>query len=142
MASKRKTKEKIAEKKEPKEKARKKKREGLFPEKKGATIKKLGRSTLVEEDLQYTESKLKHKEPEHLKEEREPRLFYRKFVFRCDKCVHEFEHEATIPIIEHKVVCPKCRKEHVIRVVPVARHYELKLPKGLTAVKEAKRKKK
>ena len=139
MTSKRKTKEEVTGK-DPKEKAKKKEKKEPSPEKEGITIKKLGRSTLVEEDLQHTERRLKHKEPEHLKGEREPRLFYRKFVFKCGKCVHEFEHEATIPIIEHKVVCPKCGEEHIIRVVPVAKHYELKLPKELTAVREAKEK--
>ncbi|MBN2014803.1 MAG: zinc ribbon domain-containing protein [Candidatus Altiarchaeota archaeon] len=107
----------------------------------GVLVKQLGRSTLVEEDLQHTEHGLTHKEPEHLTGEREPKLFYRKFVFRCGKCVHEFEHEATIPIIEHKVVCPKCSEEHIIRVIPVARHYELKMPKDLTAIKHVTKKK-
>ncbi|HDH41295.1 MAG TPA: zinc ribbon domain-containing protein [Candidatus Altiarchaeales archaeon] len=136
MTSKRKTKEEV--RKGPKEGAKKEKKEPS--EKEGIMIKKLGRSTLVEEDLQHIERRLEHKEPEHLRKEREPRLFYRKFVFRCGKCIHEFEHETTIPIIEHKVVCPKCGEEHVIRVVPVARHYELKLPERLTVVKEAKEK--
>ncbi|RLI92271.1 MAG: hypothetical protein DRO89_02410 [Candidatus Altiarchaeales archaeon] len=138
MTSKRKTKEEVG--KEPKEGARKEKKEPS--EKEEIIIKKLGRSILVEEDLQRTEKRLKHKEPEHLREEREPRLFYRKFVFRCGKCIHEFEHETTIPIIEHKVVCPKCGEEHIIRVVPATRHYELKLPEGLTAMTEAKEKEK
>ncbi len=134
MTSKRKTKG-TAGKKGPKAKVKKKVTKKAENEE---IIKKLGKSTLVEDDLQRTERKLRFKEPEHLKEERQPRLFYRKFVFRCEKCTHEFEHESTIPIIEHKVICPSCREEHTIRVVPVAKNYELKLPKDLKAVRKAK----
>ncbi len=95
-------------------------------ENKGVMIKDLGESILIEEDLQVAEKNLVHVEPEQLKGERNPKLFYRNFVFKCNKCVHEFEHEAAIPIIEHKIVCPKCNKEHIIRIVPVSKQYTIK----------------
>lgn len=103
--------------------------------KEGIVIKRLGKSTLVEEDLQKAEKNLEYSEPKELKEDKTPKLFYRNFVFRCEKCIHEFKHETTVPILEHKVVCPKCNETHVLRVVPVARHYELKMPKSLKAIK-------
>jgi Zn finger protein HypA/HybF involved in hydrogenase expression len=115
-----------------------KKKVATKEKKKVVRIKDLGKSMLVEDDLKATERKLRFKEPEHLKEERQPRLFYRKFVFRCEKCVHEFEHESTIPIIEHIVTCPSCREEHRIRVIPVSKYYEIKLPKNLKALKKAR----
>lgn len=139
MAQKSKT---SGKKKETKSKGEKKIIKKLATPKKGEVkIKQLGRSTLIEEDLQNTEKKLGYSRPEHLMGEREPKLFYRKFVFKCGKCIHEFEHEATIPIIEHKVVCPKCSEEHIVRIIPVARHYELKMPEKLKVVKHVKKKK-
>lgn len=104
-------------------------------------IKELGKSTLVEADFQRMEGELEVKEPEHLKGDMRPKLFYRKFVFRCGKCIKEFEHETTIPVIEHRVVCPQCDEDYVVRVIPVARHYEFRLPPELR-VMEAKREKK
>jgi Zn finger protein HypA/HybF involved in hydrogenase expression len=101
-------------------------------------VKVLGKSTLIEEDLQATEKKLDYVEPETLKGERKPQLFYRNFVFKCGKCIKDFKHETAIPIIEHQVVCPTCNEVHLIRVIPVARHYELKLPKNLKAVRHSK----
>ena len=117
---------------------------GMFPKKKNKgdiLIKNLGKSTLVEEDLQHTEKGLVHEEPMELKNNKTPKLFYRNFVFKCNKCVSEFEHEATIPIIEHEITCPVCKEVHVVRVVPVTRHYEFKMPEDLKVIKHAKKKK-
>ena len=96
-------------------------------------IKSLGRSILVEEDLQKLERKAKLSEMEKHKK-RMPRLFYRNFVYRCEKCISEFEHKTIVPIVEHEVVCPECGEVHIIKIVPVSRHYELRLPKGLRII--------
>jgi Zn finger protein HypA/HybF involved in hydrogenase expression len=109
------------------------------PGKGDVLVKNLGKSTLIEEDFQKTAKGLDYSEPSELKGERKPQLFYRNFVFKCEKCIHEFKHESAIPIIEHKVVCPKCSEVHVVRVIPVTRHYELQLPKGLKAIRHSKK---
>jgi Zn finger protein HypA/HybF involved in hydrogenase expression len=134
MASKRKTKEKTTRETRKKkivktvEKGKK-----LPPKREEITLKDLGRSKLVDEDLKCIEHKIMFREPEHQEGGKKPGLFYRKFVFRCEKCIHEFEHEVVIPGIKLKVTCPKCSEEHTVGVVPAAGHYEIRLPKELTS---------
>jgi DNA-directed RNA polymerase subunit RPC12/RpoP len=132
MATKNKTSGKVASKSKITKKA-------SAPKKSDVAVKVLGKSTLIEEDLQATEKQLGDcSEPEKEKGEHKPQLFYRNFVFKCGKCIKDFKHEAAIPIIEHPVVCPTCNEVHLIRVIPVTRHYELKLPKNLKAVRHSK----
>ena len=90
----------------------------------------------MEHDLQEAEGRARLKEGI-----KKPRLFYRNFVYRCENCVSEFEHETGVPIVEHEVTCPVCEEIHIIKIVPVSRHYELKLPKKLRVIKASKRKK-
>ncbi|HIE33700.1 MAG TPA: hypothetical protein EYP86_00990 [Candidatus Altiarchaeales archaeon] len=100
-------------------------------------IRMLGKSILVEHDLQEAERRARLKEGI-----KKPRLFYRNFVYRCENCISEFEHETGVPIVEHEVICPVCEEIHIIKIIPASRHYELKLPKKLRVVRASKRKKK
>ncbi len=60
--------------------------------------------------------------------------FDRDFIFKCGKCVGEFSHKARITPIDHKVICPKCNKEHIVQIKPILGDYKVKLPKGIKLV--------
>lgn len=98
-------------------------------------MKSMGESILIEEDIKKLKNKLRLKEPVKAKSKKKPSVFYRKFVFECGKCIGEFKHTARIPVIEHKVVCPKCSEEHIIQIKPLAGDYEVKLPKTIKLIK-------
>lgn len=93
-------------------------------------IGELGKSIVVERDL-------RHQEWDRIIEnkKRPDDLFYRNFVFRCGKCISEFEHTAKIGEIEHKVVCPECKEEHIIKIKPLSKNYYVKIPKTIELVK-------
>ncbi|MEA3255618.1 MAG: hypothetical protein U9Q22_07265 [Candidatus Altiarchaeota archaeon] len=97
--------------------------------------KSMGKSILIEEDILKLKSKLRLHEPAKIKPKKKPSVFYRKFVFECGKCVGEFKHTVRIPMIKHKVICPKCSEEHILQIKPIAGDYEVKLPKSMKLVK-------
>lgn len=67
--------------------------------------------------------------------ENSPAVIHKKFLFRCGKCVGEFEHNAKIAVLDHRVVCPKCKKEHLLKLEPQQGRYKLKVPKSIKLVK-------
>lgn len=97
--------------------------------------KSMGKSILIEKDINKLKRKLRLKEPVRIEPKKKPSTFYRKFVFECGKCISEFEHAARIPMIEHKVVCPKCKEEYTLKIKPLAGEYEVKIPRGVKLVK-------
>jgi len=125
---KRKDKAKGVNKKKPKAKKK--------PAKKRVELKILGKSVLVDEDLGKREHKMGLRAPRAGKGEIPS--FYRKFVFKCGKCVSEFEHTAEIPVIEQMVICPECDQIHAIRIRLITGHYEIEFPKSIREVKERK----
>ncbi len=93
-------------------------------------IGELGKSTVVEKDLR----RLEWEKTVGGKKKKEC-LFYRNFVFKCGKCIHEFEHTTEIGEIEHKVICPECDEEHILRIRPVSKNYDVKIPRTVELVK-------
>lgn len=93
-------------------------------------IGKIGKSTVLEKDL-------RHQEWEKIIENKKKPddLFYRNFVFRCGKCISEFKHTAKIGEIEHRIICPECNEEHILRIRPVSRRYNIKFPETIKLVK-------
>jgi hypothetical protein len=91
----------------------------------------MGRSMLIEQDIKRLKDRLDMDRP--LKAG--STLFRKDFVFKCGKCVGEFRHTANVAVIDHKVVCPKCRKEHLLQISPHAGEYRVKLPKSIKLVK-------
>ena len=106
---------------------------GKPAKKKSVELKVLGKSVLVDEDLKKRDYRLGLRAPKAKKGEIPS--FYRKFAFKCGKCVSEFKHTAKIPIIEQGVKCPECNEIHVIRIIPIGGHYEVKLPRSIKGVK-------
>ncbi len=101
--------------------------------KKGVELKILGKSVLVNDDLKRRDHRLGLRAPKANKGEIPS--FYRKFAFKCGKCVSEFKHTAKIPVIEQGVKCPECNEIHMIRIIPIGGHYEVKLPRSIKGVK-------
>ncbi|MBN2250846.1 MAG: hypothetical protein JW724_02075 [Candidatus Altiarchaeota archaeon] len=95
----------------------------------------LGRSILIERDLRKMREKLSSLGRAESSPVAGSTLFYRNFVFKCGKCVEEFDHKANVTAIEHKVVCPKCNKEHVLLLKPAAGKMKVRLPKGIKLVR-------
>jgi len=93
-----------------------------------------GRSILIEQDIKKLKDKLNFGRLQSAGEGGSSRVFQRDFVFRCGKCVGEFTHTAKIAVIDHKVVCPKCSEEHILRIVPNAGDYKIRLPKGIKQI--------
>ncbi len=104
--------------------------------KKKAELKILGKSVLVEEDLRRRDHSMGLRAPRAGKGEIP--VFYRKFAFRCGKCASEFKHTVEIPIIEEEVVCPECKKVHLIKIIPIGGHYEIKLPESIKEVRSSR----
>jgi len=127
MATKKKAKKKTVKKKKPKAKKKPAK-------KKRVKLRILGKSVLVEDDLKKKEHKLGLRAPRAGRGEIPS--FYRKFVFKCGKCVSEFEHTAKIPVIKQMVICPECNQMHAIKIRPIAGHYEIEFPRSIKEVKE------
>jgi len=100
---------------------------------KGVKLKLLGKSVLVDEDLKRRDHRLGLRAPKA--KNGEIPSFYQKFAFKCGKCVSEFKHTAKIPIIEQGVKCPECNEIHMIRIIPIGGHYEVKLPRSIKGVK-------
>ena len=103
------------------------------PVKKKVELKILGKSVLVDEDLKKRDHRLGLRAPKANKGEIPS--FYRKFAFKCGKCVSEFKHTAEIPVIEQRVKCPECNEIHIIRIIPIGGQYEVKLPRSIKGVK-------
>jgi len=74
------------------------------------------KSILIEQDIQKLREKLSLSMCGI--SDGNPAVIHKKFLFRCGKCVGEFEHNANIAVINHKVVCPKCKKEHLLELEP------------------------
>ena len=87
-----------------------------------------GKSIIVEEDLKRLERRSRMGKPPGKETERESGIFYKKFVFRCRKCMEEFEHTPHIAPIEHEISCPKCDEKHVLEITPMSGHYNVKFP--------------
>jgi transposase-like protein len=87
------------------------------------------KSILIESDLRKLRDQLNFcMTAAPTKKKAEITLRHYKFV--CGKCVHAFEHKATVPIIEQKFLCPKCRKEHTLEIHPAApKNYKIQIPK-------------
>jgi DNA-directed RNA polymerase subunit RPC12/RpoP len=63
-------------------------------------------------------------------------ILTKNFVFKCGKCVEEFKHKAKIDSIEHKVICPKCNKEHILHLKPMIGGYHIiKIPATIKQIK-------
>jgi len=101
--------------------------------KKRVELKVLGKSVLVDEDLKRRGHRLGLSAPKAKKGDIP--LFYRKFTFKCGRCVSEFKHTAEIPVIEQRVKCPECNEIHIIRIIPIGGHYDVKLPRSIKGVK-------
>lgn len=122
MATRKKTKKRVT-----------KKKPGKKPVKKNVELKVLGRSVLVDEDLKRKEHRMGLRAPKSSRGEIPS--FYRKFVFKCGKCVSDFKHTARIPVIEQEVECPECKEVHIIRIIPISGHYEVRLPRSIHGVR-------
>ena len=87
-----------------------------------------GKSILIEEDLKRMRAELNACVPySPVKKKAEVTLRHYKFV--CKTCVNPFEHKATMPVIEQRFMCPKCRKEHVLEIHPTTvKNYRILLP--------------
>lgn len=94
-----------------------------------------GKSILIEKDLKELRSKLGLKTPIETEPKKKPYIFYRNFVFKCGKCVDEFEHTAKITAMDYKVVCPNCREEHILKIKPLAGKYDVKFPRSIKLIK-------
>ena len=116
-----------------KKKASKGKVKKISAGKKRVELKALGKSVLVDEDLKRMNHRLGLRAPKANKGEIPS--FYRKFAFKCGKCVSEFKHTAEIPVIEQRVKCPECNEIHIIRIIPIGGHYDVKLPRSIKGVK-------
>ena len=92
-----------------------------------------GRSILIEQDIQKLRDKLSLNMYGFQK--KNPAIIHKKFRFRCGKCVGEFEHNAKIAVIGHKVICPICKKEHLLELEPHQGKYRVKFPKTIKQVK-------
>lgn len=103
------------------------------PVEKKVKLKILGKSVLVDEDLKKRDYRFGLRAPKAKKGEIPS--FYGKFAFKCGKCVSEFKHTAEIPVIEQKIICPECNEIHIIRIIPIGGHYEVKLPRSIKGVK-------
>ena len=93
-----------------------------------------GKSILIEQDIQKLRDKLSLNMC-GLPTKDNPAVIYKRFMFRCGKCVGEFEHNAKIAVLDHKVICPKCKKEHLLELEPHQGRYRVKLPKSIKLVK-------
>jgi formylmethanofuran dehydrogenase subunit E len=92
------------------------------------------RSILIEQDIQKLRDKLSLNMFGASTNDN-PTVINKKFRFRCDKCVGEFEHNAKIAVLDHKVICPKCKKEHLLALEPHQGKYRVKIPKSIKQVK-------
>jgi len=93
------------------------------------------RSTLIEQDIRRMRDKLMASGLAAVGQ-RPTDVLCKNFMFRCGKCVEEFKHKARIDSIEHKVICPKCSKEHILHLKPVIGGYHIiKLPKTIKQIK-------
>jgi|WetSurMetagenome_2_1015567.scaffolds.fasta_scaffold133092_2 hypothetical protein len=97
-------------------------------------IQTRGKSILIEQDIQKLREKLSLNMC-GLQTANNPAVIHKRFLFRCGKCVGEFEHNAKIAVLDHKVICPKCKKEHLLELEPHQGKYRVKLPKGIKLVK-------
>jgi hypothetical protein len=91
----------------------------------------MGKSMLIEQDIKRLKDRLYTDKP--LKAG--STIFQKEFLFKCGKCVGEFKHTAKVAVIHHTVVCPKCKKEHLLQIKPHAGNYKVKLPKSIRIVK-------
>jgi hypothetical protein len=92
------------------------------------------RSILIEQDIQKLRDKLSM-DMCGIQTKDNPAVIHKRFLFRCGKCVGEFEHNAKIAVLDHKVICPKCKKEHLLELEPHQGKYRVKLPKSIKLVK-------
>ncbi len=92
-----------------------------------------GKSILIEQDIQKLRDRLSLNMPSLQK--KNPAVIHKKFLLRCGKCVGEFEHNAKIAVLDHKVICPICKKEHLLELEPHEGKYRVKFPKGIKLVK-------
>jgi hypothetical protein len=93
-----------------------------------------GRSILIEQDIQKLRDRLSQNMC-GLQTKDNPAVVHKRFVFRCGKCVGVFEHNAKIAVLDHKAICPKCKKEHLLELEPHQGRYRVKLPKSIKQVK-------
>jgi len=93
-----------------------------------------GKSILIEQDIQKLRDKLSLNMC-GLQIKDNPAVIHKRFMFRCGKCVDVFEHNAKIAVLDHKVICPKCKKEHLLELEPHQGRYRVKLPKSIKLVK-------
>lgn len=91
----------------------------------------MGKSILIEQDIKKLKDRLYAGKPFSAGST----IFRKDFLFRCGKCVGEFKHTANVAVINHRVVCPKCREEHLLQIKPRAGNYKVKLPKTIKIVK-------
>ena len=102
-------------------------------------MKSREKSTLIEKDILKLKDQLRLKGPAEIvpkkKSKAEPAIFYKKFIFKCGKCVGEFKHTARVPMIRYVVVCPVCKEEHVLKIKPLADGCEVKLPRSIKLIK-------
>jgi hypothetical protein len=92
------------------------------------------KSILIEQDIQKLRDKLSLSMC-GIQAKDNPAVIHKKFTFRCGKCVGEFEHNAKIAVLDHKVICPKCKKEHLLELEPHHGRYRVKLPKSIKLIK-------
>ncbi len=96
-------------------------------------IENLPKSVLIEEDLKRLEGK--DKGSISVTHEKEIPMFYKKYVFKCMKCIKEFDHRVYIPSIRQDVRCPICGERHTINMTPVSGEYKVKFSKNLRVSK-------
>jgi rRNA maturation endonuclease Nob1 len=86
------------------------------------------RSKIVEEDLKMLEGRLLHMDFEKAaapEKGESHRKAYRNFVFKCKKCLNEFDKMIDVPPVKKKVVCPACGRDHTLGVYPSSRFYHV-----------------
>ncbi|MFZ2455365.1 MAG: hypothetical protein WAX07_02700 [Candidatus Altiarchaeia archaeon] len=93
-----------------------------------------GKSILIEQDIRKLRDKLSLNMC-GVQTTDNPAVIHKKFMFRCGKCVGEFEHNAKIAVLDHKVICPICKKEHLLELEPHQGRYRVKLPKSIKLVR-------
>ena len=94
-------------------------------------IETLGRSTIVDADIKRSKRRLRLEKPPANEIKKGPDMFYRRFVFRCKKCMEEFKHTHDITPRQYEVTCPKCDENHALEITLTSGYYDIIFPETI-----------
>ena len=92
--------------------------------------KGVGKSVLVEQDMDAREFKVYLKKPSA----GGSRGIYRKFVLECSKCESEFRHTLDLEAASKDIECPSCGAKHSVEVSPALKYYRVRMPHSVRIV--------